>query len=195
VLEDDRASERALSATLRKIRDFEVVEADEAVISLAERPKLGLSVRRLAYETLASLSTPAAVDFLIDRAVQGEQVDASDAKRALERIKPAGAGRLLKILGADDADGRLAAYRALVRVFQIPNAKPDRFWEMAGDRAREQEMDRVKRLAETRLDALGEQVVGNDETLRNGRSFDARARGRDREGRGQKRSRQESRRG
>lgn len=183
VLEDDQASERALGIALRKIRDFEIVEADEAVISLAERPRLGAGVQRLAYEALASLSTSAAVDYLIDRVVQGDSVDARNARRALEGVKPSAAAHLLSVLDADDADRSLAAYRALVRVLQIPNPKADRFWDIASERLRDQEMERTKRLAEIRLRALGEQVVGDDDAVRKERSPDTRSRGRDREGR------------
>lgn len=165
VLEDNRASERTLGVALRKIRDFEIVEGDEAVIALAERPRLGPAVRRLAYDALASLSTSAAVDYLIDRAVQGDGVDANDARRSLERVKPSGAAHLLKVLDADEADRRLGAYRALVRVLQIPNGKPNRFWETADTQLQAQELERVKRLAESRLTALGQQVAGPDEAL------------------------------
>lgn len=187
VLEDDQASERALGIALRKIRDFEIVEADEAVICLTERPKLGAGVRRLVYEVLASLSTQAAVDHLIDWVVQGDGVNARNARRALEDVKPSAAAHLLSVLDADEADRRLAAYRAMVRVLQIPNPKADRFWDIASERPREQEMERVRGLAENRLRAFDGQVVEDDDAVRKARSPDARSRGRNREGDGRER--------
>lgn len=185
VLENGHSSEKTVGAVLRKIRYFEIVEADAAVISLAERPRLGAAVQRQAYETLANLSTSPATDYLVDRAVQGGRIDASVARRALEAVRIPAAAHLLTMLDADELDRRLVAYRALVRVLRISNSKADRFWEIAAQGPREQEIERVKRLAEVRLRALGEQVAGDGDVTPKAQPPKKLSRGRDREGRGQ----------
>lgn len=158
VLKDEQASEQALRRTVDKVREFEIVEADDAVIAVAERAELGSAMRKQVYGTLGYLSTQAAVDYLIDRAVQGDKAEASLAALALQSLRLSSTAPLVQILEKSGPRERVVAYRTLVRLLQVPKPRPDRFWESADERSVEQEVERINKLAEQRVGNSGEPV-------------------------------------
>lgn len=124
-----------------------VPAADESVIALLERKSLAPSVQREGFQTLAALSTGAAVKALFDRSAENDE-----ARKALLKITPGGAEALLASLADKDQNARLRAYDALVQVLAIPQKKGKGFFENARTEDQRAEIERVTNLVKARAE-------------------------------------------
>ncbi len=146
-LDDPELPAGELKAVLQIVRDFSIGEAEKGLIDLLERPQVEPAIRRLAYDGLAALSTKGAVELLLDRAATAQKAEASAAAAALAQCTPAGAEHLLDALETpEERDRLLAAYRALVKICEVPAPKSDRFWQGDNKRVQTEEIGRVKAL-------------------------------------------------
>ncbi len=140
-LEDEQASDRDLRLALKLVAEFLILSADQSVIQLLERESLGGAVRDEVYDVLAALSTPASVEALLERARDAERAGA-----ALARCTPDAAERMLPALDGEDADLRLAVYRAVTRICKIRDVKNDRFWQGRNLVIKRKEIERVRQI-------------------------------------------------
>lgn len=140
-LEDESASDEELKPVLRLIAEFLILSADQSVINLFERESLSVGLGGEAYETLAALSTPVSVKFLLEQAVEDDR-----AAAALSRGTPDAAEQMLPALDGKDPALRLAVYRAVTRICKLREVKTDRFWEGRYQTVKQKEIDRVRRL-------------------------------------------------
>lgn len=140
-LEDEETPEKALRAALQRIEEFLILSADKGVIDLLERRALGAETRKQAYDTLAALSTPACVEFLLGLAVADER-----AAAALQHCTPDAAERMLDRLGGDDPELHLVVYQAVTRICKLRDVKRDRFWQGRIASLKRDEIERVRRL-------------------------------------------------
>jgi hypothetical protein len=140
-IEDGQTPPAELRDALRLVNELLVLNADQGLARLVQRESLEPGLRKQAYEVLAELSTPTAVQALRERA-------ASDplAADALGRCTPAAAERLLEDLDSEDAGRHLLAYKAVTKICRIRNVKPDGFWEGANEKLRSDEIQRVREL-------------------------------------------------
>ena len=146
-LDDPELPAGELKAILQIVCDLSIDEAEKGLIHVLERPQLDRAIRRLAYDGLAGLSTKGAVEFLLDQAATAEKADAGAAAAALAQCTRAGAEHLLDALETPEERGRfLAAYRALVRICEVPAPKSDRFWQDDNKKVQSEEIGRVKAL-------------------------------------------------
>ncbi len=143
VLTQKSATPGALQAALEGVRRHRIQAADEPVIKLLERKSLAPAVRESAYKALAALSSVPAVDALLEHAAG----DAA-AARALEACTAAAVPSLLKALEGTNERQQAVAYRALVKICHVPDARNDAFWSKAAPDARDAEIQRVKTIAE-----------------------------------------------
>jgi len=144
VLEDKAAKPPALLHALLIIRQLIITSAEKDIEKLAERPGLSREIHASIYDTQAVLSTPESTTALFDAALVDRR-----AAQALKRSTPAAAGRLLKELKLDNDPKRFVlAYDAVTAITRIPGAKPEGFWKGPNEHIKEQEVDRVKDLAE-----------------------------------------------
>ncbi|MFO0839304.1 MAG: hypothetical protein U1D55_12370 [Phycisphaerae bacterium] len=139
VFEDEEAKPQALQNGLKRIREMLTLDADQAVVKLLGREKLDAGVKTAALETLATLSTRPAVKELLSRAA-----DDVKASKVLPTCTPMAAEQMLDVLDGDDAEMKLVIYEAVTKICRIPNVKPAKFWENAPDRAKSEELQRVK---------------------------------------------------
>ena len=143
-LEDEAASDEDLQRALKLIAQFVILSADQSVITLLERETLDSSVRKEVYETLATLSTSASVETLLEDAIGDEQAGA-----ALAHCTPDAAERMLPGLEDEDPLVRLTVYHAVTRICKLRGVKSDRFWEGRNQVVKRKEIERVRRLVST----------------------------------------------
>ncbi len=134
---------KALLVGLKRVQNMLILDADQAVIKLLSNEKLDPSVKTAALETLAVLSTRASTKELLTRA-------ATDPKSAklLEKCTPMAAEQMLEALDGEDDGLRMAVYQAVSKVCGVSGVKPARFFEQAPERARADELRRVKQIVE-----------------------------------------------
>lgn len=139
VLENPNVSLEQIQQALETVRNLNITAADGALIRLLERPGLDKRLNKLCLETLASLSTKAAVDKLV------ELVDKANAQaiEALAKCTPAGAEHMLAHLVDKEGGVRLEVYDALVKICDIKSRKAPRWWEAVEPAQRQKEVDRV----------------------------------------------------
>ena len=143
ILDSKTSSSRDLIAALRLVDRFVIVEADEAVATLLERPGLPKTVRKQVYKTLATLSTPKSVAALLDVATSDKL-----AAKALARCTPAGAKAMLPALDPADAAKLVIVYEAVTKICRVPKKRPRGFWNHANEELQIQEIERVKDLVQ-----------------------------------------------
>ena len=145
VLEDEQSTGSELEDALKRIEQFLILSADQSVIELLEREALDEQVIKAAYRTLAVLSTPASVDFLIEQVPRDQQVEA-----VLGRCTPAAAEQMLPALEGDNADLLLTVYRAVTKICKLRDVKADRFWTGHNLVIKRKEIERVRSLVTKR---------------------------------------------
>ncbi len=138
VLEAEDAKPAEVKRVLTAVRQLTILSADAAVKKYAEREGIDDKLRQDAYETLAALSTSAAVDFLFTRGLEEPGLI-----KTLVKCTPGAAGRLVDHVGGPDAAKSLLAYNAVVKICKIKDAKTDKFWESDNTKAIEREIERV----------------------------------------------------
>jgi hypothetical protein len=142
ILERLDASPADVQRALGLVLKFRIAEADEAVLKLFERPKLMATLKHDVFQTLAALSTPRAVEALLDAASTDRA-----AAVALEHCTPAGAESMLPALKPDGSDRAWLAYKAITQIDWIEDRKYRAFWQDADEARKTAEIERVTRLA------------------------------------------------
>lgn len=143
VLQKPDASAADMNKALKVIEQFVILTADQTLVSLLERPDLDQAVRKRVYEVLAVLSTPTAVQGLLDRSAQEPE-----AAAALTQCTPAAAEQMLGELGGEDPARHLITYKAVTQICRIREVKPDKFWEGTNTQLKQKELERVKNLVQ-----------------------------------------------
>lgn len=124
---------------LRFVENYRVQAADRDIAALLKRPRLDPGTRSAAWSALAAIASDGAIDALVSEAATSRQ-----AAAALSECDERAGAALVRHLRDDDAGARLAAYAALVRIFDIPSPKGPRFFEMAPQTERVAEIERVQ---------------------------------------------------
>lgn len=143
-LESESTSTADLMKALALVQQLSLVEADASVVKILDRKNLDKKLANEVYETLARLSTQATVTRLI---ALTKEKDAA-AIKALAQCNPGAAEFLAPSLTSTDQDERVAAYLAIVKICRIKDAKPEKFFTGKNARIIEDEIQRVKKLAE-----------------------------------------------
>jgi hypothetical protein len=138
------AGSQDLDNALQIVGRFRVKSADQAVIEFLGRQRLNASLRRTGYDVLAALSTKQSIDFLLKLAQEGD----AQAGKSLERCTPVGAEMLLEELQADAEIFPYGIYEVVTKACNIRKTKPERWFERADLRLKEEEVKRVKELIE-----------------------------------------------
>jgi hypothetical protein len=139
VLENTAATPAELTSALRTTREFLILDGDQDVVDLLDRPGLHRKVRDEAIDTLAALSTPGAVDTLVRLA--GTEREAAEA---LNKLTLPAAEYMFSVVDVDDPAQVAAVYDAAVKITGIDNPKLRRFWTHASHAARVRELARVE---------------------------------------------------
>lgn len=143
VLEDPLAEPDAIRRALRRVREFLIVEADEAVAALLERERLPRDLRQQAMRTLAVLSTPLAAEAVLELVPQDRR-----AIQALGQFTPDGALALLDAVDARNPDEAREVYQAVVKITAIRDVRPPVFWVSADLNQRSDEIERIRPLVD-----------------------------------------------
>lgn len=133
-----------VTAALRIVVQFRIAAAEADLMTLLDQPQLDAAGRATAYEALAALSTPGAVDKLIELTRAGD----TRAAASLEKCTPAAAERVFAQLDPNADPFEYALYKAVTQICGIRNAKAERYFERAKPRMKEQELERVGKLVE-----------------------------------------------
>ncbi|MBL8878752.1 MAG: hypothetical protein JNG88_06485 [Phycisphaerales bacterium] len=143
-LESESTSAGELMKALSMVQQMNLVEADASVVKVVERKGIDKKAANEAYETLARLSTKISVTKLIELT---REKDAA-AIKALGQCNPGAAEYLAPSLTSDDQEEKVAAYLAVVKICKVKDAKPEKFFSGKNARIIEEEIQRVKKLAE-----------------------------------------------
>lgn len=143
-LENESTPPAELSKALTMVQQMNLTEADGAVAALLDRKNLDKKISAQVYETLARLSTRAAVGKLISLARQ----DDGAAAKALTQCNAGAAEFLAPSLTSTDEREKITAYLAITKICKIKDAKQERFFSGKNARIIEEEVQRVKKIAE-----------------------------------------------
>jgi hypothetical protein len=139
ILENSQSKPAELKAALQIVREFQILEADRALIALVGRDKLDPAIAGDAYHALAALSTKAGVERLVALSESDPR-----AAKALEDCTPEGAEHIVGLLQADAANFPVAAYRAACKIGGVRSVKEARWWERANPKMKQDEVERVR---------------------------------------------------
>lgn len=139
VLENEAAMPPEVGGALRTIRNFMILDADQDVIDLLDRPGLNRQQRDELLDTLAVLSTPDAVNTLVHLAGTNRH-----AAEALNKLTLPAAEHMLSIVDLNDPAQVAAVYDAAVKIAGVDNPKSRPFWNQANLAARQRELARVE---------------------------------------------------
>jgi hypothetical protein len=142
VLDDKKAKPNDMRQAIALIAQFRIKSADKAVLEVLERERLDGSTKKICLDTLAVLSTKAAVEKLLEEARGGDKL----AERALGNCNPAGAELLLDELKADVEPFDYMIYQTLVKICRVPEARPERYMENSSLQRKQEEVERVKNI-------------------------------------------------
>jgi hypothetical protein len=140
-IEEPSASWAGVAEALQVVRSLRIAEADAGVAALLGRDDLDADIRGQIYTTLALLSTERAANALLDAAAKDEA-----AAAALAKCTPAGAEFLLQALDLERPDRLALAYAAIAKICAVEQAKPREFWDRADERARFEEIERIRKV-------------------------------------------------
>jgi len=140
-LEDPETRPEELKRTLGIIVEFGIGPADATIAKLLER-RLDAALHDAACNALAALSTKTAIQTLLELSRGGD----ARATRALESCTPVGAELLLEELKPDAEPFDYVVYKAITKACGIRNVWPERRFERARPREKEQEVERVSGL-------------------------------------------------
>lgn len=154
ILENAEAPIGELERVLQLVREFIIVEADDAVADLLKRRNLPPGLQKDVYNTLSCLSTPRSISALFEAALTDKVADA-----ALDSCTPGGAEFLLAELRPDEPERFHTAYQAVTRACRIPDARAATFWRDADAESQQKEIDRVSDLVRQRAAAWRQQVA------------------------------------
>lgn len=143
-LENPATTAKDLKAILDLVEELTILEADRGVAGLLKREDLDKNTAARAYDVLAALSTKAAVEALLERAEAGD----AKAAAALGRCTPGAAEYMLDKLDGENAEFRKTVYQTVTKLCKIGGAKPAKFWEGKNERVQQDELKRVKGIAE-----------------------------------------------
>lgn len=148
---DDPTNVANTIKALKFVEAFTIESADRDVVKLLEKASGNPRLKQQAMETLAALSTEPAVEALWKEALLGPGESGRAAAKALEKITPAAAERVMR-QGFNSGDPRelVLAYNVVTAACSIKDAKPDRFWEGDNQRVQKQELERVTRIVENK---------------------------------------------
>ena len=141
VLVDPQAKPGDVVDALELIERLALTQADKPLIDLLDRQSPDADTRGKTLATLAKLSTPAAVDYLLKAA---REEDA--AVEALKECTPVAAERLLSAVKSDYADLLPVVYEASAHICGLRSVKPRRFWEGENKFVLDKEFERVRKL-------------------------------------------------
>ncbi|MCA9243079.1 MAG: hypothetical protein KDA32_03925 [Phycisphaerales bacterium] len=142
----EKLNRNNISKALGYIKSFIITDADKMLGEFAARTDIDKGTRKRVYETLAELSTNAAVASLA-KAAESD----TDAQAALKKVTPAAAAQLAESALVVNGEVRVYVYEAVAAVAKVRDAKPARFWETADAEAKQAEIERVAK--EIREDA------------------------------------------
>jgi hypothetical protein len=145
VLERDDARPPEIERVLGIVFEFRIAEADAAVLKLLERPQFAQTLRHDVYQTLATLSTPLAVQAVLDAAVTDRA-----AANALTQCTPVGTENMLPALTPGGSERAWLAYKTITQVNNIPDRKIRAFWKEADEAKQNAEIERVSKLTKER---------------------------------------------
>ena len=126
------------------VGEYRITSAEKDALALLERPRLESAVRNAIYEALAELSTKDGVSKLLELARGGD----NQAAKAIEKCTPAGAEVLIADLTPDAEPFDYAVYKAAAQICGIRNVKPQKYFENAKPRLKEEEVERVRGLVQ-----------------------------------------------
>ena len=86
-----------LKQALKVIDEFTILDADQTVVKLLERPGVNASIGKACYDVLATLSTKPAVEALLERAATEDK----NALRVLPKCTPLAAEQMLDRLSLE----------------------------------------------------------------------------------------------
>lgn len=144
VIINREASKADVRSAVQTVWRLGITAADVDIIALLDRPDVTTAERGRLYGLLASFSTKASVETLLERASKGDR----DAAQALSRAEPAAIEWLLPELPTSEGPGvtarQLAAYNAMTRIASTGMTRSEQFWQSAGSpRDRAFELDRL----------------------------------------------------
>ncbi len=136
----EKLNRNNVSKALGYIKAFIITDADNALVEFLGR-ELDDGTRKRVYETLAELSTDAAITALA-KAAESDPVAAT----AMKKVTPAAAAQLATSALVVNGEVRVHVYDAITSVAKIRDAKPARFWETADEGPKQEEIKRVSEL-------------------------------------------------
>lgn len=161
VLDDPASKPEDVRAALKKVKEFEIVEADTTLVRMLEREKdkkLSADIAKEVIDLLAEISTKPAVEKLIALVTTaGENELKAPALRVLANCKPPAAEQMVEKLDIAAAEFPYDVYVAVCKICKIDNVKPDKFFTGTNERIKKDEMARVKALAKKAADKWREQ--------------------------------------
>ncbi len=147
VLGAEDSSVRDLRDALKLIEQWQMRQADKAVLGLLDREKLDRTTRTAVLSALGGIGSQATIDRLIELSLEKDRL----ADKALADASTAAVEPLLQHLGGEDADKHVVAYTALTKICRISGAKPQRFWQGSNHKVQVDEVERVRGIAEKKL--------------------------------------------
>jgi hypothetical protein len=143
-LENKDAKPADTIKALKTIQKLLILEADESVAQLVADAGSNANVRKEAYDTLATLSTPKCAKTLLEAAPQDKL-----AERALGNCEAGVAEELIATLDSEDFEQFVVAYEALIKICKLDGKKSRGFWSGQNERLINEELDRVEQAAHT----------------------------------------------
>lgn len=156
-LEGDSTSTADAVKALTLIQQMDLIEADASVVKLLDRKNLDKKLSNEVYETMAKLSTKTTVSKLMELAKNNDAA----ASKALLQCNPGAAEFIAPSLTSTDEHEKITAYMAVVKICKIKDGKPEKFFTGKNQRIIEEEVQRVKKMAEKTAARWKEQ---NDES-------------------------------
>lgn len=143
VLKAEKLDKSKILVALDQIQEFIITDADADVAALFEHEKLNPRIEREICDTLAVLSTPKAVEALVDQLGKVRY-----AEKALEKCTTGAAQHLLGMLKTKEGAVRPDVYQAIVEICNIDDGKPSRYWQSAPKDRQQEEIQRITEIAQ-----------------------------------------------
>jgi hypothetical protein len=142
LLTDADAKPADVKRALQAVAEQRILAAESDLVAMLEREKRDAAVRPAVCEALAALSTKTAVTKLLDLSGTGDRT----AAKALEKCTPAGAELLLGMLKPDDEPFDYPLYKLITKVCGIREVKPEKWFDTAKPKARQEHFDKLDKL-------------------------------------------------
>lgn len=152
ILEDPESTDKVLQDALDTIEEQNLAGTAEALGALMEREGLNPRLRKDGYKLMGKFGTEEGVRILFKHSqVENENI-ADAAKAGLGECDPPAARYLFEHLRSSDVDTQFAAYEAVAQIAKVRGLRNRGFFEEAGRRTRETELDRIKDKAVERIE-------------------------------------------